>query len=230
MRKKKLYEGGNPAISSSESQSTDSNWMFDSNGNPVPFEIQSLLRYFERAVFSFNAAEHIECPPKNRSMLTAFCLHACQSFSEALERVNQVNTESAAVKNSIRFSALVEEMRNHDIHGFPLPVCDPNFNSMLWVANPNKPMTLTSSHGVAVQVQMHGATPKVRRSPKDQKHGKFSPGQSISYLCFEGELIVHDFSSNKDYRVMGVLRQFLEDAQNALHAVTKSKGLEFKPD
>lgn len=200
--------------------------MFDSNGNPVPFEIQCLLRYFERAIFSFNAAEQIECPPKSRSMLTAFCLHACQSFNEALVRAYQVSEETEVVTKSIRFSALVEEMRNHDIHGFPLPACDPNMYSQFIVANPDKPMSISSSHGVAVEVQMHGATPKVRRSPKDQKHGKFSPGQSISYLCDGGDLIVHDFSSNKDYSVIEVLRQFLVDAQDVVRRILRAKGLD----
>lgn len=80
------------------------------------------------------------------------------------------------------------------------------------VANPDKPMKLTSSHGVGVTVQMHGAKPKVKLSPKNQKHGKFTPGQSMSYHCVDGELIVHDFSANKDGKASAVNLCIFTDA------------------
>ncbi|MFN8219320.1 MAG: hypothetical protein U0S12_04205 [Fimbriimonadales bacterium] len=94
----------------------------------------------------------------------------------------------------------------------------------MWVANPDKPMKLTSSHGVGVTVQMHGAKPNVKLSGKNQKHGKFTPGQSMSYHCVDGELTVHDFSANKDFKLLGVLRMYLEHAQAVIGSVAERGG------
>lgn len=194
--------------------------MFDLNGNPISIEQDAVNRYFERAVFAYNNACNPEAEPRIRAMLTAFCLHACQSLREALQRLadkepeNDEKLRKAVAK--LPFAALIEEVRNHDIHGFPLPVCDPNVIAWRWVANPDKPIKLTSSHGVGVTVQMHGAKPKVKLSPKDQKHGKFTPGQSVSYSCVDGELIVHDFSLNKDFKLQSVLMMFLKDAHEII--------------
>lgn len=198
----------------------DPNWMFDPSGKPVPIEVAAIIRYFERAVFAYNNACNPEAEPRIRAMLTAFCVHACQSLREALQPLADKEPENdeklrKAVAD-LPFAALIEEVRNHDIHGFPLPACDPKVISSIWVANPDKPMKLTSSRGVGVTVQVHGAKPKVNLSPKDQKHGKFTPGQSMSYHCVDGELIVHDFSANKDFNLLGVLGMFLKDAQAIL--------------
>lgn len=199
---------------------------FDAEGNPTSVELDAVRRYFERAVFALNNACNPEAEPGIRAMLTAFCVHACQSLREALQRLADKEPENdeklrKAVAD-LPFSALIEEVRNHDIHGFPLPACDPKVISSMWVANPDKPMKLTSSHGVGVTVQMHGAKPKVNLSPKDQKHGKFTPGQSMSYHCVDGELIVHDFSTNKDFKLLGVLGMFLKDAQALVVSLCES--------
>jgi hypothetical protein len=202
--------------------------MFDLSGNPISIEVDSVNRYFERAVFAYNNACNPEADPRIRAMLTAFCLHACQSLREALQRLADKEPENdeklRKAVAALPFSALIEEVRNHDIHGFPLPVCDPKVISSMWVANPDKPMKLTSSHGVGVSVQMRGAKPKVRLSPKDQKHGKFTPGQSMSYHCVDGELIVHDLSTNKDFKLLGVLGMFLKDAQTLVVSVAQQVG------
>ncbi|MBX3097825.1 MAG: hypothetical protein KF812_13300, partial [Fimbriimonadaceae bacterium] len=158
--------------------------MFDLSGNPISVEQDAVNSYFERAVFTFNNACNPEAEPRIRAMLTAFCVHACQSLREALQRLadKEPGNGEKLIKAvaDLPFAALIEEVRNHDIHGSPIPVCDPTVISSMWVANPDKPMQLTSSHGVGVTVQMHGAKPKVKLSPKDQKHGKFTPGQSMS--------------------------------------------------
>lgn len=207
---------------------------FDEEGNPTSVELDAVRRYFARAVFAFNNACNLEAEPHVRAMLTAFSAHACQSLREALQRLAEAAPENDTTLREavadLPFVSLIEEVRNHDIHGFPLPICDPNVNSSVWVANPDKPIKLTSSHGVSVFLQMQGAKPKVRLSPKDQKHGKFTPGQSISYQCVGGELIVHDFSAGKDFRLLEVLRIFLENAQTLVASLRMLRETKFSDD
>jgi hypothetical protein len=56
-----------------------------------------------------------------------------------------------------------------------------------------------------------GLTPRVQRTPKDLKHGTATiGGATVSFACIEGKLIVHDFSTDKDYVLLDVLKAFLD--------------------
>ena len=91
------------------------------------------------------------------------------------------------------------------------------------VPKPGQPITLSSSDGVAVSMQMDGLNPKVHRSPKDLKRGTVSiGGATVSYGCDEGKLIVHDFSTGKDYFLLGVLKSFLQRCHPLLKHRTPS--------
>lgn len=171
----------------------------------------AVQRYWKRVVFTFNHLHNLKTEPHMRAMLTAFCVHATQSVTEALRKLAEVRKDDnlKASIDALEFSPLLERVRNHDLHGNPIPVCDDKWNFVIATSG-KKPMTLTSSHGVGVQVQMHGAKPKVRLSKKDQKHGKFSPGDAISFQCNEGVLGVYDASTSKTYDLLRLLECHLK--------------------
>ncbi len=171
----------------------------------------AVQRYWERVVFTFNHLHDLKTEPPMKAMLTAFCIHATQSVTEALLKLAEVRKDDdlKASVESLQYSQLLEHVRNHDLHGNPIPVCDDKWNFVIATGG-KKPMTLTSSHGVGVQVQMHGAKPKVRLSKKDQKHGKFSPGDAISFQCSEGVLGVYDASTSQTYDLLRLLECHLK--------------------
>lgn len=196
--------------------------MPEDESKPPPFpefmdpDRTAVQRYWERVVFTFNHLHNLKTEPPMKAMLTAFCIHATQSVTEALGNLAEDRKDDnlKAALDALEFAQLLEHVRNHDLHGNPIPVCDDKANFVISTSG-KKPMTLTSSHGVGVQVQMHGAKPKARLSKKDQKHGKFSPGDAISFQCSDGILGVYDASSSKTYDLLRLLERHLK----ALHKI-----------
>ena len=172
------------------------------------------VHYFDRAGWAFHNAQNDKLPLKVKSHLTAVAVHACQSLKESLDQIAQDNpgdTELVAAIKSLPHTELIENIRNMDLHGWPLPICDPNVRMVAMVSKPDQPIELSSSRGVAVTMRMDGLTPRVQRTPKDFKHGTAAiGGATVSFGCDEGKLIVHDFSTDKDYVLLDVLRAFLE--------------------
>jgi hypothetical protein len=76
------------------------------------------------------------------------------------------------------------------------------------VSKPGKPITLSSSHGASVALTMPGAGPKVLNTDRKSANVKFG-GATVSLGCDEGRLIVHDFSTDKDYLLHELLKAFL---------------------
>lgn len=206
--------------------------MFDLNGNPISIEQDAVNRYFERAVFAFNNACNPEAEPRIRAMLTAFCLHACQSLREALDSLAKAEPKTdeklrkAVAK--LPFAALIKDVREHDIHGHPLPVCDPNTVSSMVMSRVGSPVQLTVSDGAGIQIQMHGAEPVVTKSG-DPSKAELTPGQTISYHCVDGELGVWDYRTQTTYKLLGVLEMFLKDAHDLLLSVAESRGVGLPP-
>jgi len=66
----------------------DPNWMSDLTGRPVPREVAAVLRYFERAAFAYHGAAKQEALAVVRAMLTAVCVHSCQSLREAFQTLD----------------------------------------------------------------------------------------------------------------------------------------------
>lgn len=83
----------------------DPNWMFDPSGKPVPIEVAANIRYLERAAFAFTHASNSKSEPPIRAMLTAFCLHACQSLLEAIDTV-----ATAEPKTAVKLSPSIREI------------------------------------------------------------------------------------------------------------------------
>lgn len=190
-------------------------------------EQDAVNRYFERAVFAFNNACNPEVEPRIRAMLTAFCLHACQSLREALDSLAKAEPKTdeklrkAVAK--LPFAALIKDVREHDIHGHPLPVCDPNTTSTMVISRVGSPVQMTCSDGAGIQIQMHGAEPVVTKSG-DESKAKLSPGQTVSYHCVDGDLGVWDYRSQTTYKLLGVLGMFLKDAQTLVVSVAQQVG------
>lgn len=175
----------------------------------------AVFQYFDRAMWALHNATNDALDPRTKCHLTAVTVHACQSLKESLDQVIGEDTsgdvELAAAIRDLPHAKLIENIRNSDLHGWPLPTCNPKLQSMEMVSKPGHPIELSSSHGVCVSIQMDGLKPKVHRAPKDLKHGTITlGGATVSYGCNEGNLIVHDFSVGKDYLLLGVLRSFLK--------------------
>jgi hypothetical protein len=168
--------------------------------------------YFDRAGWAFHNAHNDKLPLNVRSHLTAVAVHACQSLKESLIQVSEDSpgdTELAAAIKTLPHTELIENIRNMDLHGWPLPICDPSIQMVAMVSKPGKPITLSSSHGIRVAVTMPGVAPKVHNPNRKCVNVKFG-GSTVSFGCVEGKLIVHDFSTDKDYALLDVLREFLE--------------------
>ena len=173
-----------------------------------------VIQYFDRAAWALHNAGNDALPLKVKSHLIAAAVHACQSLKESLDQLVEEegsDTQLAEAIKKLPHTEIIENVRNMDLHGWPLPVCDPKVQMVAMVSKPDQPITLSSSHGVAVSMQMDGLKPKVRHTPKDQKHGKVTlGGATVSYGCIDGKLIVHDFSTGKDYVLLDALRSFLK--------------------
>jgi hypothetical protein len=172
-------------------------------------------QYFHRAAWALHNATNAQLEPIVRSHLTAMAVHACQSLKERLDQLAADTADelfATALKN-LPHTQLIENTRNSDLHGWPLPVCDPRAVSMTMVSKPGHPIQLMSSHGVGVSLQMHGPAPKVRRAPKDLKHANVTFAQAVSYQCEGGKLFVHDFCTGKNYLLLEVLDAFLQQCQ-----------------
>ncbi len=174
----------------------------------------AVIQYFDRAAWALHNAGNDALPLSVKSHLTAAAVHACQSLKESLDQLIEEegsDTQLAEAIKTLPHTEFIENVRNMDLHGWPLPVCDPKVNMVAMVSKPGKPITLSSSHGVGVSMQMDGLKPKVHRTPKDLKHGQVTiGGATVSYGCIDGKLIVHDFSTKKDYVLLSALRSFLK--------------------
>ena len=174
----------------------------------------AVIQYFDRAAWALQNAGNDKLPLSVKSHLIAAAVHACQSLKESLDQLVEEegsDTELEEAIKSLPHIEIIQNVRNMDLHGWPLPVCDPKVQMVAMVAKPGKPITLSSSHGVGVTMQMDGLEPKVHRSPNYQKHGTVTiGGATVSYGCVAGKLIVHDFSTGKDYVLLDALRSFLK--------------------
>ncbi|MHC4416309.1 MAG: hypothetical protein ACYS0G_13600 [Planctomycetota bacterium] len=176
--------------------------------------MDAALQYFDRAAWALHNATNDSLPLNVKSHLTAVALHACQSLKESLAQMLEGDNDdpelAAAIKN-LPHTELIGNVRNMDLHGWPIPICDPQVRMVAMVSKPDQPIELSSSHGVGVSMHMDGLKPRVHRSPKDLKRGTVSiGGATVSYGCDQGKLIVHDFSTGQDYFLLGVLRSFLQ--------------------
>ncbi len=176
--------------------------------------MNAALQYFDRAAWALQKATNDDLPLNVKSHLTAVALHACQSLKESLGQMlegDNNDPELAAAIENLPHTELIENLRNMDLHGWPIPICDPQVHMVAMVSKPGQPVELSSSHGVGVSMQMEGLTPRAHRSPKDLKRATVSfGGATVSYGCDQGKLLVHDFSTGKDYFLLGVLKSFLQ--------------------
>lgn len=175
--------------------------------------------YFDRAGWAFNNAHNDKLPLNVRSHLTDVAVHACQSLKESLGQIAQDNPGDKQFADAIKnlpHTELIENIRNMDLHGWPLPICDPTVRMVAMVSKPGQPIKL-SSHGVAMTMRMDNLTPRFHRTPKNFKHGTATlGGATVSFGCDQGKLIIHDFSADKDYMLLDVLREFLEKCQSII--------------
>ena len=181
------------------------------------------IQYFDRACWALRNATSDALPLNVKSHLAAFAVHACQSLKESLEQLALDHPNDVGLAQEVKelpHSEIIGNVRNLDLHGWPLPICDPKRTMVAMVTKPDQPIELSSSHGVGVTLQLDGLTPRVSRTPKVMKHGKVSIGGStVSIGCHQGTLVVHDFSTTKDYVLLIVLRTFLEKC----HSIIKSR-------
>lgn len=211
-----------------QSLEQDPNWMFDPSGKPIPIGLAAIFRYFERAAFAFASASKPEAQPPVRAMLTAFCVHGCQSLREALQRIVDVEPEgSGELRQALAdlpFAALINDVRQHDIHGHPLPACEPGKIFGAGTSRAGSPVNLSCSQGAGIQLQMIGAEPVVTKIG-DPQSSKLSPGQTISYQCVNGELGVWDYRTQKTYKLLGVLEEFLSAAHQVVLSIGELHGV-----
>lgn len=112
---------------------------------------------------------------------------ACQSLREALDQLaedeTQPNPKLKTAISKLPHVHLIENIRNMDLHGWPLPICDPKVRMVAMVSKPGKPIELSSSHVVGVSLRMAGVKPKVHRTPNRVKHGKrLSTARSVAVV------------------------------------------------
>lgn len=171
--------------------------------------------YFQRAAFALSQAMREGVDPGFKSMTLAFCVHACQSLREALAVLAESDELIRARTSDLPHQQLIELVRHHDIHGHPLPACDPAFDSMMMRSGQN-PIRAESSHGVEVSWQ-DGRQPPVRTTPKAPSHGKIVFGGALTTRCQGGELYIQLPPSGPIVHLASALREFLVAAQELLH-------------
>ncbi len=177
--------------------------------------------YFDRAASALHNATNDELPLNVRSHLTAVAVHACQSLIESLDQAcedNPTDVDLADAVKGVPHTEVLENVRNMDLHGSPLPICDPKVRMVAMVSKPGKSIAISTSHGVPVALTMPGAAPKVHTTNRKSAKVKFG-GATVSFDCDQGRLIVHDFSTDKDYLLLGVL----EASLRACHPIIRSR-------
>lgn len=168
--------------------------------------------YLRRALIAFGTARYPEHPPVVRTNMLALCLHACCSLHEALEATFGEDEEMKARVAALPHRALLKRVRDHDIHGHPLPVCEPNTSCALLYAG-KKPIRFESSNRVEVSIQL-GRKPLVRTSPKSPKHARAIMGDAVIMRCAKGELYVQDPSCSKgSLHLMTLMSAYLGTAK-----------------
>lgn len=183
--------------------------------------MQNSIQYFDRAAWALQNATNEQLTLVVRSHLTAISVHACQSLKESLDQLSEDNPADAALVTEVKdlpHTEIIENVRNMDLHGWPLPVCDPKVHLVEMKSKPDKPITLSSSHGAVAGVTMAGASPKVHNQNRKHANVKFG-GATVALMCDHGRLVVHDFSTNKAYFLLGALEAFLK----ACHPIITSR-------
>jgi hypothetical protein len=176
--------------------------------------------YFDRAIWAFMNAKNDKIALNAQSHLCAAAIHACQSLKESLSLIMEENPDDEALRLAVKglpHSELIENIRNTDLHGWPLPICSPNLTSMMMVSKPGKPVKISSSQGVPVQVQFSGMSPKVTNPNRKAANVQFG-GATVVFGCDNGRFTVHDFSTNRAYFLLNVIEIFLK----AAHPIVQS--------
>jgi hypothetical protein len=177
--------------------------------------------YFDRTAWALQNATNDKLPLNVRSHLSAVAVHACQSLKESLDQSSEdepADMELAEAIKNLPHTEVIENIRNLDLHGWPLPICDPKVKMVAMASKPGKPIALSSSHAVPVALTMSGVAPKVHNPDRKRANVKFG-GATVSFGCDQGRLVVHDFSTNKDYLLLGILEAFLR----ACHSIIKNR-------
>jgi len=176
-----------------------------------PILIQHAAQYFDRAAWALQSATHADVKDMVRSHLLAVALHGCDSLRESLTHLAANDETLAASVRQLPHANLIENLRNADIHGPPLPVCNANWNVVYMQAKPNKPIELSTEKSGRAVMKLDGLKPK--------HWGAVSYGKTISIGCQGEMLIARDFSTGKSEPVVEVLKAFLR----ACHPLIKER-------
>jgi hypothetical protein len=170
--------------------------------------------YFCRAQWGAGNASRPEVRPEFKSYLTAFAIHACDALIEEFNRIIAepgCDPEAIRIVKALPHIELITNLRNHDLHGDPLPVCASNFLFRYMKTHPDESINSSSSNGVGIALTMDGNKPKVIRSPNIRKYANVEfGGKTISCSCVNGQLIAYDFSTTKDIPVLQAVGEFLQ--------------------
>lgn len=181
-----------------------------------------IIQYYRRAAWALINATKPEMPPSSKSYLTAMSLHASRSLKEAFDQAAKEKEGKddgfVSAVNDLPHTNLIERVRNMDIHGWPIPVCQPGIRMIAMKAKPGKPISLTSSNGVEAVLTMKGTVPRFYRRPNDLKNAKIDLAQSVSYGCDGNELIVFDSSTGKELSLLSALGEFLKAAEGIIYS------------
>lgn len=183
-----------------------------------------LVEYLSRAAFFATNANNEEFEPSIRTALLAAAVHAAESASEELDRISETaSPEIKAAIQAVPRRNIIQRLRNLDLHGKPLPVSDPKFKGGGMISG-LKPITIGSRDNVAGMIQMHAATPKIRRSPNQPSKAPVDFGDSVSYHMERGRTFVCDFAANNEtVDLVLVLRQFVKAATEVQKLVDSAK-------
>lgn len=208
------------SYSASRSDSTDL-------GPAPPFRStrwDAAFRYYDRASLVLRCARKEETSANERSHFLAIAVHACQSLKESLyQAVDSENGDPSlhVTIKGVPHLEIVENVRNMDLHGQPLPSCESDTRVTLVASKPGKPIRISSSQGVKVSLRLDGARPSVHRSPKNIKHGQVSFGGSTVYVeCVDGRILAYDFSKSKPIDLQVAIDEFLQACSEILGRVS----------
>jgi len=172
-------------------------------------------RYIKRAIFALNSAGQCGSDPEVRSHFTAFCAHACQSVRESLSLYYADDSTKLKLVVTLPHVEMLELVRNHDLHGHPLLLCDPRIVSFMMQSGKHS-VRLESSHGVAVSIQ-NKRKPFVRLDPKDVKHARVLFADALVMNSVDGELYIqYPPASGKSVHLLTAMKEFLLAAEYLL--------------